>query len=283
MEKDNKVGNIIITLIVLAVIVAAVYCGYKFLFNVDENSSNLNPVKIEDVGKEKFSFLYSKHNVYNNDFIFFKNNDVNINNIDNQDVLMTLYTMLSKEDKNRSGEANNECFLDKGNYTKDNYPSTCYKETFDKSILEEQFNNYFSPNLKVKYTNFLSSGNQECYIDNSTYNCYLKRNNVSIREYVTVMDYDYSILNDDKLEIYSYLLTIRSSKYNNYLEGIYSDSEATKYIDNLSYYNTELNGIIDSSTTKRIIEKYRSKISKYKSTFIKNNKNYVWVSTELVK
>lgn len=282
--KNEKLSTILLTIIILLIMGVLLFLGYKFFFNVDiSNSKDLAPIKTEEIGKEKYQFLYAKHSALNNEFIFFKNNDVNINNINNQDVLMVLYSMLSKDDKNINGEVNNDCYLDNNIYNKDNYPSSCYNESFDKRVLEEQYKNYFSQSLKVNYTDFFSSGSQECFIFDNIYKCYLNRGNLTINNYLTLMDYDYAMMNNDDLEVYSYLLTIRDSYDKDYEMGIYSDSLATNRIDDLTYYNNEINGVIDSSNTKKIIEKYRSKITKYKSTFVKENKNYVWKSTEIVK
>ena len=285
---NKKVSNFIGIIISLVIVGGLVFVFFKYFLNVDNvNKPNNQTIKLTDeeinkLGKEKFQMLYSKHNYLTNNFIFFKDNNVDINNIDGQDILSSLYTFLSKEDKNITGTFNENCFLNKGIYTKDNYPDSCPMETFDKSLLEEQYYNNFDGALKINYKDFYSSSNQECFLMQSTYKCYLNSVDIISQDYLTITDYDSAKIVDNKLEVYSYLLTIRKNKSDEYQAGIYSNSSATKYIDDLSYFNGEVGDSISNQTTQELIKKYSDKITKYKSTFIKSNNNYVWHSTEII-
>ncbi|MBR1417291.1 MAG: hypothetical protein IJ572_05735 [Bacilli bacterium] len=279
--------NIISTIVTLIIVIVLVFFLIKLLIpnqkdNVNENNLNLSVQEINKLGKEKFNFLNSKHTVLTNNLIFFSNNNIDINSIKNDDILYIAYSMLSLEDKNITGTSDSDCFLELGYYTKDNYPDKCSKERFDKNLLEEQINLNFSNNIKVNYQDFKSSGNQICLINSNEYNCYLQRFDLKLADYLTITNYDYAVLKDDLLEVYSSLLTIRRKDNDVLSEGVYKDSLATIKIDDLSYYNSTTNDIINNETTNLLINKYKEQATKYKSIFKKQNSNYVWVSTELI-
>lgn len=284
---DKKINNIslVIALIILGIIGFFVY---KNFISVDSEAKPNSNIKMSNddlykLGKEKFQMLYSKHKYNTNEFIFFKDEDVTINNLENQDALSCLYTFLSNEDKNKTGSVLNDCFLDKGVYTKENYPNNCLKENFDKSLLEEQYYNNFDSSLKVDYNDFFATNSQKCFITGTTYNCYLNNSDVSLLKYVTITNYDKAEINDNKLDVYSYLLTIRKSDNENYEAGVYSNASATNKIDDLSFFNGNVGDSISTKMVDDLINYYKDKITKYKSTFIKSNNNYVWQSTTIIK
>lgn len=289
--ENKRLNNIISVILSIIIIGGLGYIIYKnFIeiggnYNTNPSNSNKESVKLNDgdiykLGKEKYDILYSKNNYQNNNFIFFKDDEVNINNLTNQDKLYLLYSFLSDEDKNKSGEHNDSCNLNKGIYNINNYPENCYKETFDKNLLNEKLGNYFDNNMNVNYEDFYASTALKCIIDNSKYTCYLNTSDFTVPNYTTLIKYDSSKLNDNQLEVYNYLLTIRKFDINGYKKGIYSNSSATNKIDDLPY---EISDAISEELTTNLINQYIDKITKYKSTFIKYNNNYVWQKTEIVK
>ena len=284
-EAKEKLGRkILSSIIALVIIGAAIIYVYKYVLIDENNNQNkeLTSVEVDKIGKEKFDIINSKHRLSDNGLIFFTNNTISNKTISNEDILYVSYTMMSLEDKNKSGEVKEECFLDNNKYNQDNYPITCSKETFDKDILGEQVNNLFG-NINVNYSDFRPSASQKCFLKGDTYNCYLDRSSMSVLKYFTVSNYAYTTYEEGKLYIYSYLLTFRKNDTSDYEAGIYSDSNATNKIDDLNYYLNELHDNLNSETSTKLIEKYRNSITMYKSTFEKYNNNYVWVSTEIEK
>ena len=70
--KNEKLSTVLLTIIILLIMGVLLFLGYKFFFNVDiSNSKDLAPIKTEEIGKEKYQFLYAKHSALNNEFIFF--------------------------------------------------------------------------------------------------------------------------------------------------------------------------------------------------------------------
>jgi len=282
MEKKNIIFNIITTIITIIIIIGLIFFVYNNFLKINsvniDNISNLSSGDVYTLGKNKYSSLVNKNNIYTNGNIFFKNSNVDINNISNQDILYIAYSNLSLEDKNISGSASDDCFLNNNVYTKETYPSTCSIEKFDKKILEEQVNNFFSSNIKVEYTDFRPSASQICYLED-TYTCYLSSENVDFQNYLTLTSYSSAELEDNKLFVYSYLITIRKVGMES---GIYSDANASNKIDDISSYYNITNDYITDDNTAKLINNYKDKISKYKSTFVLENNNYVWYSTEKV-
>lgn len=280
-EEKNKGLNFISFIIALIIILIIIYFAYYSFNNVNvNNKTKLSDKEIQDLVSKKYDFLYSKRNIETNDLIFLKDESVDINNIKDEKVLYIAYLMLSKEDKTSIGQYSSDCDLSKGKYTKENYPTSCSKETFDKAILKEQITNNFSSDLKINYVDFNISSNQTCYINNNTYECYINSNPFSINDYMTLVTYDSYEYNEDTLIIYTYLLTLVKKTTSRYEAGIYSDAKALNKIDDITYYEEQTNDVINSETTKLLIEHYKSQITKHKSTFVKENNNYVWKSSE---
>ena len=287
---ENKgLSNIISVIISIAIVGILGFIVYKNFIKINDNSNNnygntgtnnsLNDKDINKIGFEKYNLLYSKENIADKSFIFFKDNDVNSDNLSNQDKLYLLYSFLSDEDKNKTGNYDENCFLDKGVYTRDNYPDSCSKETFDKNILAER-NSYYLDNVSVNYEDFNATSVLKCYIDSSKYNCYLNKTNLIIPKYLTIMKYDSSTLNNNTLEVFNYLLTVRKNNDSTYKKGIYSNSSATNKIDDLT---TEIGDEINQELVDNLINQYKDKITKYKSTFVKVDNRYLWQKTEIVK
>ena len=94
------------------------------------------------------------------------------------------------------------------------------------------------------------------------------------------MKFDSAKQNGDELEVYSYLLTIRKNPSNNLDKGIYSNASATNKIDDLT---TEVSDTITQEFIDNMVNKYKDKITKYKSVFKIVNSNYLWQKTEVIK
>ena len=292
-NNNKKNYNVIGVLLAFLIIGVSGFIIYKNFIEIgsnleqkptnNSNSSNKSPKKEEDINKigfEKYNMLYSKNTYTDNTFIFFRDKDVDVNNISNQDKLFLLYSFLSSEDKNKTGSYSEDCFLNKGLYNKNNYPDSCSKETFDKEILAERLKTNFDNNMTVDYKDFFATSSNQCFINNSTYTCYLNASNYQIMPYTTFMKYEETKQVDDKLEIYNYLLTVRKFASSNYSKGVYSNSSATNKIDDLPF---EIGDTITQELTDKLINQYRDKITKYKSTFIKVNNDYLWQKTEIIK
>ena len=276
-EQHNNMFSFAIAIVV--VLVCVFFLSYSFQMKNNNYNKSLNKNDLNKLAQEKFTSISNKRDLASNELIFFNENSLDINNISKENILYIAYTLISKEDTIKSGEVLDECFgLDK-----DNYPEKCYLEVIDKNLLDEQIRNYFSSNINVSYNEFNISANQTCYFKDNIYNCYLNRNPVTINDYKVVNVYDSYEYNDNKLEVYSYLLTIRDTNSKLKEDGIFSDSKATKLIDNLDYYTNTLNKQITGDNAKKLVDHYKDDISKYKSTFVKENDNYVWLSTEKVK
>ena len=281
-EEDLGKYNFICFAIALVIIVAIV----AFLISSFDrtNKSYRRELSTSDISKlalDKYNSINNVRNLENNELIFFNDMFIDVNTISNEDVLYIAYSLLSKEDKKISGTIDDKCYLS-NEVSIDNYPSDCYLEVINKSLLEEQIRNYFSSSINISYNTFNISSNQTCYLIENDYKCYLNRNSASVNDYYHIGEYDSYELENDYLVVYSYLLTVRKKDDAIYKEGIYSDSKATKYIDNLVFFQTNTNRTFDSDTSKKLIDNYKDKISKYKSIFVKENNNYVWLSTQLV-
>ena len=273
-EKNSALVSFMIAFVIVVALIGFLIYGF------DKKNRNYNvALDTKDLNKlayDRFTSISSKRNILTNELIFFKDSKVDISNINKNDILYVAYTMLSKEDTTKSGEILDSCYN-----VKDNYPNECYLEVIDKNVLDEQINNYFSNDIKIDYNDFKISSNQTCYFKDNIYNCYLTKNEVNINNIITVNIYDSFEYSDDKLIVYSYLLTIRDRANKDFSEGVYSDVNASKLIDDLSYYDNEINKRINQDTSSKIVEYYKDKISKYKSVFVRENDNYVWLSTEL--
>ena len=281
LNKSSNFVNIITFIIAIALIAYLAYFGYnKFIKinDVKQNNGDLQSSDVYSLGKEKYTFISSKRDEYDNSLIFYKDVNLNINNIGNKDILNVAYSNLSKEDKNVNGSASYDCFLNNGTYTLDNYPDSCQSESFDKSVLEEQVINIFSRNINVEYTNFNPTGSMSCYFDNS-YKCYLNQNEVNTEKFLTLTSYAYAEYLNDRLFVYSYLLAVKIYGSD---AGIYSDIKATDKIDSYENYLSLTNGVITDETTSKLVDKYKDKISKYKAIFINENGKYVFYSNEKV-
>ena len=284
--KDNgnkNYYNIISFLIAIFVVLGIIFfLSDSFDRQNQSYDRKVDITNIDKLAEEKYYSVSSNRELGTNSLIFFNDKNIDINTISSEDVLYVAYTLLNQEDRVTSGETLDECYIN-GKNDIENYPSKCYLETINKSLLDEQIRNYFSNNIKITYTDFKISSNQTCYYNNNTYKCYLNKSDSTIDNYRTISKYDSYDYVEDKLIVYSYLLTIRDSYDKDYEHGIYMDSKATRRIDTLDYFENELNKTVNQENIAKLINRYKDKASKYKTVFVKENNNFVWYSTEKVK
>ncbi len=287
MDDDNQNNHNNTNFISFMISVAIVVCLVFFLiYSFDRKNqaydNSKGDIDISKLAEEKYYSISSKRELGTNRLIFFNENNIDISSINSEDVLYVAYTLLNQEDRVTKGEALDECYITNKSAI-NSYLDNCYMETINKSLLDEQIRNYFSNSINISYNDFKISSNQTCYFIDNNYKCYLIRSNTTIDNYRTLNKFDSYEYEDNKLIVYSYLLTIRDSYDKDYEQGIYMDSKAIKKIDNLSYFESEFNKAINQETTSRLIDYYKDKISKYKTTFVRENNNFVWYSTEKLK
>ena len=281
VEKSNTLTNVIvsiISLLALGIIFYIIYINFIKVNNVDIKGSELSAEDVYKLGKEKYDFISSKKSSYDDSLILYKASNVDIYNIDNKDLLLIAYSSLSKEDKNIKGTSLNECFLNNKKYTYDTYPDTCQSESFDKNILQEQITNHFDSKTKIKFEEFNPSGSMTCVFNNK-YKCYLNQNDVKLQDHLTLTYYSSSELNNNRLSVYSYVLSIRKVGSNT---GIFSDVLGINKIDSYENYMSLTKDILDSQNTEKLFEKYKDKLIKYRATFLLENNNFVFYSNEIV-
>ena len=278
-SDNNGVISFVIAVALIVILVAFLAFGFD---KKNRNFENLDNVSKEKLAQDKYYSISSMRNILTNDLIFFSDKSVDVNNIDMDKLLYVAYFNINSEDRVTKGTVSDDCYLS-DNLTKDNYPDKCFIEIVDKNILDEQIRIFFSSKANISYNDFIISSNQKCSFKDNIYSCYLDRSPLKMNNYNTISKYDSYEYVDDKLIVYSYLLSIRDSYDKNYEMGIYSDSKATLKIDDLNYYENDIHKTITQETVAKLIEHYKDNISKYKSTFVKENNNYVWYSTELIK
>ena len=269
LSKSAKIIKLTIAFLIVCMLLYFLYINFIQIKDNGLKDGNYSQSQIEDIAKQKFALFNSKHNVDSNKLMFYTDNDLDMKSISNKDILYFAYTMLSLEDKNVNKDCNNN-------------EKNCYLETFDTKVLDEQIYNYFDVS-EIHHEDFMGSSALFCKLNNNKYDCSLENSNYDISNYNILSTYLSSRLDGDKLIIKSALLTIRRNNDKNYSEGIYSDVNATKKIDNLSYFLNDLNGLINNETTSLLSKKYENEITQYETVFVLKNKNYVWQSTKRIK
>src|SRR5574344_904710 len=285
-KSKSKLMNFIYFIIAFLIVFLFLFIIYENFIKIKKPSGNvttstsLTQEQIDTLGKEKFDWLNAQLKVNNNKPIFFTNATLNTVSIDNNDVLSILYNALSSDDHKGTGNTDNSCF---SSSDLSSYPTNCYKETFDKSILTEKAKKYFSTSLNINYTDFTAAGSKYCYFNNNSYTCVLKVADIKIADILILTGYDTSKIENDKLEVSSYLLTVKRDLdvYKDSEKGIYSDLDGTNKIDNLDAFKSLTSSGLNANTTKEIIDKYKDRITIFKSTFTKIDDNYVWESTSI--
>ena len=288
--KSNIFLNIIYFIIAFLIIFLISFVIYENFIKiksptVTDTSSALTQTQIDTLGKDKFTWMNSALKKMNNYPVFFTNNSIDVNNFDNNDLLSIAYNALTNDDKHGTGTTDSSCFKTAtGESTNlSNYPSNCYKESFDKSLLKEQIDKTFTSNLNVNYQDFKPSGSKACSITDSTYTCYLNMSDIDIASILIITGYDHTEYANNKLIVYSKLLTVKRELdiYPKDIQGIYSDLDGTNKIDDLTYYDNATAAGLSSESKESLINKYKDSITTYKSVFSKNSTgDYVWESTE---
>ena len=290
--KSNIFLNIVYFLIAFLIIFLVSFIIYENFIkiknpvvNEQSTSTALTETQIDTLGKDKFTWMNSALKKSNNYPVFFTNNSLDVNNFDNNDALTIAYDALTNDDKNETGTTDSSCFKDATgeSTTLSNYPTNCYKESFDKSLLTEQINKTFTSNLHINYIDFTPSGSKACSINGANYTCFLNMSGIDIASLLIITGYDHSEYVNNNLIVYSKLLTVKRELdiYPKDIQGIYSDLDGNNKIDDLTYYDNVTSDGLSLESKASLITKYKDSITTYKSTYTKSNAgDYVWVSTE---
>ena len=89
-------------------------------------------------------------------------------------------------------------------------------------------------------------------------------------------------MSNNKLIVYSATIAVKRDLdiYHETDRGIYSNIDEETKIDDLTLYN-QYHSNLTNESVQLLVEHYKDKLPRYKSTFILNNGNYVWEKTEL--
>jgi hypothetical protein len=286
----NIVYFLIAFLIVFLIgyIIYANFIEIKGPSNIENTTNELTESQIDTLGKDKFNWMNGALIKTNNNPVFFTNTNLDSTNFDNNSLLTIAYDSLTSDDRNGSGTTDNSCFHDESgnNTTLANYPEKCYKENFDKNLLKEQIDKFFSSNIVPKYESFIPSGSKACYVNkDNNYTCILNMSDIEMANILIITGYDHAQIDSNNLIVYSKLLTVKRELdiYKKDEQGIYSDLDGNNKIDDLTYYTNTTTGGLGAESKDKLINNYKDKISTYKSTFTKDsNSNYVWISTEKI-
>ncbi len=286
--RKPKLFDYIIAIAIVSCICVFIYnkfikiSDYKNIesFDVIENDNSDNNEKLKQIGLEKFYFMNSKYNVGTNDLLFFKNEKIEFRNLKYDDKLSIAYNALSTEDKNITGSITDECL--KTSININNYPQECYKEEFDKNLIIEKLKQYFGNNVDVTFSDFNPTGSIKCIFNGDKCNCYNIRSDIKLSDLYTLTKFDSANFESNKLIIYSSLLVVKKADiFNEEEKGIYSDLNGTEKIDNLDVFNKY--GNLTTENINELLDYYKDKTTKYKSVFVKENNDFVWISTEPIK
>ena len=282
-KKPNIIMSIFILIgiiIIIGVISYYVYDNFIKIKSIDNNNiNNKKSLDINKIGEEKFYFLRSQNRVDNHKLLFFTENKIlDASNINNNDILAVIYSNIGDENKNITGNSDSNCAV------LDQYPSNCYKESFDINILKNQVNNFFTNKININYNNFYPSIYKYCTLNNNNYECILKQSDFKVDMLFTLVSLYETKLEDNNLVLYTGLITVKRNTDGVPEEekGVYSDSLGLNKIDNLNYFNNLTNGMYSNELTKQLLEHYKNSATKYKTTFVLENNNYVWLKTEII-
>ena len=247
------------------------YFAYDNLFKIEPptyskaNTSNIimSDEDANTLGKEKFQWLISQKNPLNDEYIFFKNSKVSYNNIKDEDVLGIAYRLSENRDR-------------KSNSTT--------AEVFDKNILKEQVNNYFTSEYILSFVDFRPTGSQLCTFDNNNYSCTYDVGELENDYIYNIGGFLNATMVNNNLYVYSTILSVKRDLdvYHDEEKGIYKYNDLDNKIDDLSFYSKYENQMTRDNMDL-IIKHYKNELPVYKSTFKLEKNNYVWVSTELQK
>lgn len=259
-ENKNKKYITIIVILVILLIGSVGYIVYSEFINEDEIVENKEKEDIKEteesrkLGLELFNNLITLRDGYN-DYLFIPYLKENITYETLNSPGIVLENLISESDKyinrNYDEEKCIEQVIDDSIVPEDEtYYNECNVYYVEKDIIDEIFHKTFGLNKTIDYNNtYLSCGifkekDNKVYVFNIT-GC------GGMSEGIPYINYDYSLFNNNDLEIYVDYI---------FIEG------ATE---------------IEKDTKDLFLE---NEISKYKVTFKKDfNGNYYWYSSEIVK
>ena len=274
-ESNDVFASIVTAVITLLIIIGGCYFLYTNFISVkapnskDYSNSFISDKDALELGEERYYWMVSHKNYDDNEYVFFKNKEVNVNNINNEDVLIMAFNALDEKDRNH----NYNC--------KDN---TCNVDSFNINILKEAVNNYFSNNLNVKYEDFRPTGNLLCSISGNQYNCKIETIHLKIDPIYTIPGFIDAKVGGNKLYVYSSYISVKRELdvYKEEDRGIYANSNLDNKIDDLKQFKKYEYDLTRENANK-LVQYYKDKLQIYKSTFVLYNNSYVWEKTELVK
>lgn len=242
-----------------------------------QNTSNTQN-NITTIGEIKTNWLANQWYHNSSDLILYQN-DTDINTLSDATLAGLAYKYITSDDLTTTGSSSPHCYKDDNDkdISYENYPSDCYRETVDINLLYEQLNNVFGISKILNITDFYPNEGKACNIADNKITCYYVNNSLDITPYLHFTIFDHAVNTDTTLTIYTKLLTVLPSIYKDNKLGIYSDYNATNYLDNLDYYNS-----LTTNPTSSLFNHYQN-FTTYKSIFTLKNNNYYWQSTSLVK
>ena len=274
IQKEQEKSSVLSIIIALIVVALISWFIYDKLLSVNEpvikntnNNTNfiMSDEDAETLGKEKFNWLINQKNSITGEYIFFKDKKVTYNDIDSKDVLTIAYRLTETNDRqtNKSDE---------------------YNEIFNKNILKEQIDNYFTSDLKVNYVDFYPTGSYLCTLNNNDYYCKSSITDLEKNLIYNIGGFLSAKVYNDNLFVYTTILSVKKQLdiYSEEEQGVYSYLDLDKKIDDLKIFN-QYKDNMTRENMELLIKQYKNQLPVYKSTFKLEKKNYVWVSTELEK
>ena len=252
-----------------------------------ENIIKLSGTEIANLGKA----LFNKTSVmdYNSQLYFYKKNNLTYNDLSDSDRLSIAYSLIPNyfiKKNNKTAAYCHNVDYGTGEYgyagKPDSPDKNCSLAMVSKDIFSDSYYNIFGQKTSVKYEEFNPL--------NDIFKVVVPENDI-LRLYNTIVSgdvwnglftavkFDYAEMDGESLCVFSKLVAIDDEK------GVYSDSEYSNKIDNISSLGDNWfdSGNLDNLNNS-IMNKYSDKAGKYKLVFNQDaNGNWYWVSTELVK
>lgn len=269
MEKNKE--NYLIYVLIFCVVLAfgggyllgnSMTKGSNTIENKDSNEIKEDNLVVDALGRELFDKFYLKNK--NDNYIYlFSGKDTNFNNTNYDNKL--IYALL----KSDYSIVNNDTDIDEE------------KIQFKVNLvdLEKIYFEYFHSTISFEFKTDFDFNFYEPKSDNLFGNCVNDNNQLvcnlfwggGITGYNQYIKYDYSKLNDNKLEVYVKYLLI-DAEY-----GLFSDRNKTNSIDK-NIKDINYNDI------DKLFSNYEDKTGIYKMVFEKDTDgNYYWVETDVVK
>ena len=227
----------------------------------------LSSQDINTLGANKYNWMLAQKDV-NGSYIFFNNKMIDINSISMENVLSIAYHSSDLKDRLLSGNCKDI--------------NNCEVENFSKGILQEQIINNFSNKLKINYIDFKPTATYKCNLSGDYYTCDNDPVNINVKDVMTFGSFYNAEIVDNKLIVYSTVVAFKVSAgiYDDSEKGIYPGNNLNKRIDDLTEFR-KIETDLSHENITNLINKYKSKLPVYKSTFVLENNNYVWEKTEI--